>query len=559
MSNFVIPPVPAETRNHSLNDILTDNDFFGNSTLTGITITQSKALELAPYFEAVDIISGDIAKLPFKTYRRIPDTDNGREVAVNSPSFRLLNRRPNDAMTPFVFMKSMAADAIQGNAYAFIAKDQAGSPRELIKLDPFNTTPVRIQEKDRNGLVTMRLWYMTTTDSGQQVWMEENEVLHIKGLSPDGLVGYSVWDKARQSLGIAYASQAYGAKFFANDASPTVALEVPTKLGQEARDNLRKSWNDKHSGQNNFHKTAVLEEGVTLKQYGINAKDAQLLETRRFSVTEIAGWFRLPPHKLGDDARISYNSLEQENQSYLDTCLDHWLVAFEQEFMRKLLTPSQQSSGSMFIEANREALLRIDSTTKWNTFSIGVNNGILSRNEVRAKLNMNPVEGLDDYTIPLNLGVVGEDEEGTDESIDQIGDSDPAPEETPLDEEVEDDVTVPDEEGDEASRAMMGATLDRIVKRWTSMMVKTMNSKKHKSPDKAYEAYRNDLARAQGNVQEELGPFCKAANIDEREATLSLIVRYDDILVQTRDMNPEKAAETLQNKVIQQTLDNLGV
>tara|TARA_R110002020_G_scaffold451901_1_gene666123 strand:- start:14161 stop:15954 length:1794 start_codon:yes stop_codon:yes gene_type:complete len=578
------PAPQVESRYSSLDEVY-GQDVFGNSTLTGEAMSQQKALQLVPYYQGLDIISGDIAKLPFNVYRRIPDQANGRELAINSPAYRMLRRAPNAEMTPFVWFKTMMYDAVQGNGYSFIVRDAVGSVTELIKLDASSTTAVKVDGE---------LWYYTTTKQGRQVWMQANEVIHFMGLSPDGMSGYNLWDKMRQSLGLSYSAQAYGAKFFANDASSGNVLISPKTLSPEARKNLRDSWERLQKGQDNWHKTAILEDGVELKQINLQAKDAQLLDTRKFSIREIAGMLRIPPHKLGDDSRVSYSSLEQENQSYLDTCLDPWLVMAEQELTKKLLTESQRKSGSVFIEANRNALLRIDSANKWTIYNTAVNNGLLSRNEARAKENLNAIEGLDIYTYPMNLQTVGDTkEEGTEESIDQIGDTegDDIPSDADPDglnegepgegAEVDQDsrgldvdalaqavaklITIPAPDLDAISRSskkcyrdMMKATIDRIVKRWGSMLVKTMNSKKHKDQDAAVLAYRNDLAKAQANLSDELKPYCNAAGIDVAETGYALIHAYDNRAEVYQNLTSEDLAERLTD-IADLTLASLGV
>jgi len=499
-------------RNLTLEQVIASNDVFGNATLSGVNMTTDKALQLSPYWEAIDIISGDIAKLPFNTFKRIPGTDNGRELAVNAPAFRLLRRSPNPNMTPFVFIKAMAADAVQGNAFAFIAKDRSGTPAELIKLDRHSTTAFKV-----NG----KIEYVTTTSTGRKVFMDEDEVIHIKGMSPDGIMGYDLLDKAKQTTGIAFSAQAYGAKFFANDASGHVVIEVPGKMSPEAKKNLKDSWERMHQGMDNFHKTAVLENGAKITQMAINAKDAQLLETREFSIGDIAGFFRMPPHKLGDDAKVSFSSLESENQSYLDTCLDPWLVSFEQEFIKKLLTPVQRASGSLFIEANRNVLLRVDSSTKWDTYVKAISNGIMSRNEVRARENLNPVDGLDEYTIQVNMQPIA-----TDDPDNPISTNQPQPNlDTGL---IDDETTITEDQ-----RAMIEATFSRILKRWVSMRDKNASSSKFKTVEQAREALIEQVTEAQKSTQSELEPYCRSCGLDPNTVSESLNTNFNKHLHNT--------------------------
>lgn len=512
-----------------------DADLYGGENLSGVDITQNKALEMSAYWAAVDIISGDIAKLPFQVFKNIGSED-GREVAKTSPAWRLLERSPNKEMTPFVFKKALAFDAVQGNGYAFVSRDNSGSPSGLIKLSASSTNAVWVTDKNGNK----DLWYVTTTSGGHTVWMAANEVIHIKGMSLDGITGMTVWDQAKQSLGLAYSAQGFGAKFFANNGSGGVIIQVPTKMSEAARDNLRNSWNSKHASMTNSHRTAVLEEGVTIEQFKMNANDAQLLSTREFSIVDIANWFRMPAHKLGSATRTSYSSLEAENQSYLDTCLDPWLVSFEQEFMQKLLTPAQLTSGNVIIEADRSVLLRADSKTRMENDVKGVSNGIFTRNEVRVKRNLNPIEGLDVITIPLNLSGVTADE--TDETEAEGPDAETEP------------VATEGDDGTEANRAMLRATFDRVVRRWSSMYVKTARSDKHKDP---IEIHIGDLVKQEESFAQELLPYCRAAGVDYLQACNALRELYIDNLDSRVD--PETTAQEIRANVAQDTIEKLGV
>jgi len=183
----------------------------------------------------------------------------------------------------------------------------------------------------------------------------------------------------------------------------------------------------------------------------------------------------------------------------------------------------------------------------------------MSRNEVRAKENLNPVEGLDGYTVPLNLqDVTADEEEGTDESIDLIGTTGPDQDETPLDESLEDDETVPDEDSRQAQRDMMKATLDRIMKRWASMYERTMTSKKHKDNDAAFRAFSNDIFTAYENVEKELEPYCRAAGIDANTLSKKTIKIFDRYANEYREDPPHILALIMKSQLSDAVMHSLG-
>lgn len=366
-------------------------------TSTGVRVSRRTTLGYSPFWRGVNLISRDVAKLPLFVYKRVGD---GKERDANHPAYAVLRNKPNAEMTSFIFRQVLQSHAlIEGNGYAFIDRDGAGNPMELIPLDPTATYPVR-----ENG----RLWYVTQV--GQKLRkLDPSNVLHIKGLGYDGLVGYSIIHMARESIGLGVALRDYGSRFFRANARPGVVLEHPAKISNEAAKRIRDSWNEMHSGLDNAHKTAILEEGMKLTVMSINAKDSQLLESRQFEIREIANWFGVPPHKLGDTTRTAFASLEQENQSYLDDALDPWLVVWEEECREKLLSEREKESDSHTVEFLRQALVRANLKDRGAFYNTALQGGWMNRDEIRARESMNPLpngEGQKFYT-PLNVTTDG--------------------------------------------------------------------------------------------------------------------------------------------------------
>ena len=370
----------------------------GGRTSSGLTVNTRTAMTYAAVWRAVSLIARDVAKVPLLTYER--RTGGGRERAIDHPAFRLLRRKPNEAMTAFWFWQSaMAHVQLRGNAYIFIRRDGTGVPEEIILLPPDQTYPVKA-----NGI----LFYVTRKDGGELVRLSGNDVIHLRGLGYDGLVGYSVIEFAKDSLGLGLAAQRHASVFFKNSGRVAVVLETTGTLDEESRENLRKSWERMYTGVDNAHRTAVLEDGVTAKHLSLTQKDAQWIELRQFEIREVANWFGVPPHKLGDPSKVSYNSLEQENQSYLNEALDGWMGMIEQEVREKLLTRAELDRDTHFCEYLRVALLRADTQARNAAYEIQRRNGIITANEWRSRENMNPVDAPygDAFLVPLNVGSV---------------------------------------------------------------------------------------------------------------------------------------------------------
>ena len=358
--------------------------FGGGAGASGQVINAETALEYPAVYRGVALLSADVAKIPLIVYRRGPD-GVGKERATSHPAYRLLRYKANEFQTANTFREMMQAQVLLwGNAYAFIERHPSGAPKALLPLDPAMTQPIRIDG---------RVWYEHVA-SGSRVLIPWTNVFHLRGLpsrSTGGLAGVSVVQKAKESLGLGLAAIKFGARFFANDASPRTVLETPGKLKPEARINLRESWERMHRGVGNSHRTAILEQGLKLNAFSVHPEDAQLLQTREHEIrATVANFLGLPPHMLGDNSRTSFSSLESETQSYLDRSLDPWLLKWEFEAWDKLLTDRQQRADTHVIEFLRAALIRADLKGRFGAYQIALNNGILNLDEVMSSVSLCP-------------------------------------------------------------------------------------------------------------------------------------------------------------------------
>mgnify|MGYP001580167780 CR=1 FL=1 len=375
-------------------------DALGSSkTSAGIRINSRTCLRYSAFWRGVNLIAASVAKIPCFVYKRI---ENGKEQDRTHFAHKLIWRKPNLEMTADVYRKTLMGHVlIRGNHYSYIFRRGDGTPTELIPLDPERTWPVR-----ENG----NLLYVTEIRRGldtesiveKRKLLPEN-VLHVKGLGYDGLMGYDVLEFARNSLGLGMAAEDFGARYFRNNAEPSVVIETPKSLSPKARAEFKQDWNAMHQGLENSHKLALLQEGATIKPFSLNARQSQLIETREFELKAIANWLGIPVHKVGHDARTSYNSIEQENQAFLDESIDPWLYTIECEFYDKLLTEQQKDDEEYTIEFQRNAFVRADIVARFQAYQTAIQYGIMNRNEVRAKENLNPVEGGDEFILPANI------------------------------------------------------------------------------------------------------------------------------------------------------------
>lgn len=369
---------------------LSNYDEWSNSGVgisgAGIQINRDVALTYSPVWRAVNLISKDVAKLPLYVYKRTPD---GKEKYPAHPAFNLLRHKPNEFSNAFVLKMVMTTDVLlNGNGYAFINRQGDGLALGLYRLDPDCTYPVI-----KGG----KLWYNYELPNQKEQTFPADSVFHLRGIGWDTCQGYSLLSKARESIGLGLALQDYGSTFFKNNAKPDIALKHPGQLSDQAMRHLRESWLREHGGPKRAHRPAILEEGMDIKELSINAKDSQLIEQRDFEVKEVARWFGIPPHKLGNTDNTSYASLEQENLAYLYECLDPWLVAWEEECRDKLLSEQEKDEDSAFFEFDRNELVRADIRTRYAAYDMALKDGWMSKNEVRDAESLNKIEGGDEY------------------------------------------------------------------------------------------------------------------------------------------------------------------
>lgn len=359
-------------------------NFYFGGTSSGKCVNERTSLQITAVYTCIRVIAEAIAGLPLHLYK---SKSEGKEKAKTHPLYSILHDEPNPEMTSFVFRETLMGHLLlYGNAYAQIIRNGRGDVMGLYPLMP-NKMQV---DRASNG----EIYYTYILGSGDSpeiksnktnvVYLRRSDVLHIPGLGYDGIVGYSPIALAKNTIGMAIACEEYGAKFFANDASPSGILEHPGILNDPEK--LRKSWNEMFSGSGNSHKIAVLEEGLQFKNISVSPNEAQFLETRQFQLNEIARIFRVPPHMVGDLERSTFSNIEEQSLEFVKYTLAPWISRWEQSLKKALLNESEKKD--YFIQFNVDGLLRGDYQSRMNGYSIGIQNGFLSVNDVRSFENM---------------------------------------------------------------------------------------------------------------------------------------------------------------------------
>jgi HK97 family phage portal protein len=366
--------------------------FGGGPTLSGIRVTEDSAMSFSAVWSAVTMISDDIASLPLHLYKRLPN--GGKDRFEDHQLYRLLHDAPNPEMDSMVFRRTMQAHALMWqNAYAEIERDQANRPIAMWPL-----VPERVSVFRQAG----RLRYRVQNPSGGEVLIDPEDMIHLVGQSHDGTVGCSLIEKARESLALGLAAEKFGATFFGNGSAVGGVISYegprPTEMSDK---NYRESLEVRHQGVERAHKLLALYNGAKYARTIIPPNEGQFNETRIFQIREVARWFKMPPHRLGDLADATYSNVEQMDAAYLSACIRPWLVLWQQQLSRKLIARSERMQ--QFIEHDTHGFLSVDAAGRAALYPAEFNVGALTPNEIRGYENRDPLDGGDRAYIQRNM------------------------------------------------------------------------------------------------------------------------------------------------------------
>lgn len=364
-----------------------------NAQGSGITVSPQNALGVSAVYACVFIIAKAMGWLPCHVIQKDGRNTN---VVTGTTLSRLLSRKPNTYQTSFVFRLQMVAQMLLwGNAYAEIQRDiRTGAPVGLFPIPAWEVTP-----KLENGVKSF--WV-------RGIRLANEDVFHLQAPGFDGVRGLSPIRQHKMTIGMSLEALSFGEQFYRNGTKLAGAIEHPHKLSPEAAANLRLSWTNTYSGKANAGKVAILEEGMKFNPFTMPMDDAQYVETRKFSVSDIARIYGVPPHKIGDLERATFSNIEHQAIEYVNDCLMPFLVQFEQEAEDKLLTEDQLDQGFQ-CRHNIKALLRGDIKAQMEAIKVGRETGLYSVNDALELLDRNPIEdeGGDERIRPMNFVPLG--------------------------------------------------------------------------------------------------------------------------------------------------------
>jgi len=376
--------------------------FLFGGTTSGKNVNEHTAMQTTAVYACVRILAEAVAGLPLHVYR-YKQNSGGKERLAGHSLYRLLHDAPNPEMTSFIFRETLMSHLLLwGNAYAQIIRDGRGQVLGLYPLLPNRMDVSRAPGGELIYTYRRDMSENRLRPEAGTVTLRQDEVLHIPGLGFDGLVGYSPIAMSKNAIGMALATEEYGAAFFANGAQPGGVLEHPGVIKDPQR--VKDSWNSAYQGSGNAHRVAVLEEGMKFHTIGIPPEQAQFLQTRKFQINEIARIFRVPPHMVADLDKSSFSNIEQQSLEFVKYTLDPWVVRWEQALQQSLLLPSEKTA--LFIKFNLDGLLRGDYQSRMTGYATARQNGWMSANDIRELEDMNRIpaeEGGDLYLVNGNM------------------------------------------------------------------------------------------------------------------------------------------------------------
>ena len=359
---------------------------------TGVYVDEQTALQYTALWRCVNLISQAMGSLGIGLFRR----EGSNRVALTGDPLRwLLAGQPCPDMPAFLFREQLTAHVLTwGNGFAEIERNRAGRPVALWPLTPDRVTP----ERDESG----RVYYIVQNAGAQPTTLESTDVFHLRGLSFDGLCGYSPVRLFKNAIGLGVATERYGGAYFGNGSRPGGVLTTDKEVSPETRTKLREDWEAMHRGSDNAGKVAILEDGLKWESVGLPNDVSQFMETRKFQVTELARIYGVPPHKVADLERSTNNNIEHQGIEFVTDGLMPWAKRWEGEADAKLLGRDRMLAGD-YVRLNLDSLMRGDSTQRSTFYRSMRDVGAYSVNEIRELEDRDPVEGGDLRLVPMNM------------------------------------------------------------------------------------------------------------------------------------------------------------
>ena len=350
------------------------------------TYKTSQSLALSAVYRCVEVITNGVASLPVKLYRT---DEKGFKYEIHNNLSFILSKKPTGKINAFTFYKLIVKDILlMGNAYALILRDERGKVVGLEYIQAGLVSPI-----DKGD----RIEYQVTGIKG---FVRQEDILHWMNYTESGIYGISVLTHARRTLGIADYGENASENFYKSGGCTTGFLKFDGPSSGKQREEILSAWNQATGGvRNQPNGIPVLPANVNYTQLSVNPADAQLLESREFSIVEICRFFGVSPTKCFDLTHASYNNSEMAELAFLNDTLRPLLTKIEMEMETKLFKPEEGYD----IKFDVSELLRTDKKSQAEYFTKLFNLGVLSPNDIRKELDMDEIEGGDIHCAQINL------------------------------------------------------------------------------------------------------------------------------------------------------------
>jgi HK97 family phage portal protein len=357
-------------------------------TTARINVTPDNAMAVGAYFSCIKVIAETMASMDLEVITKV-----GKVSRVNTkhPNYWLLHAEPSPYYNRFEWVQGMVMWACSwGNGYSEIVRDRFANAIEFKLLESYNVT-AKLTERGK-----LFYEYDEPTTGRKRVILSEN-IIHLKNIGANGIIGLSTAQIQREALGNALAKLQHEGAFYSNGAKASGVLMTPGTFGAKEHKNLQGSFDKATEGAKNRFKTIILEEGVKYQQLTIPQNDAQFLESKKFDRSEICGWFRVPPHKIGDLEKANYSNIEQQDRSFAKDVAVPWATRFQQELDRKLFF--EEERGRDMSQFNLDDLIKGDIKTRYEVYGQAVQWGILKPTEPREQegWEMEGTEAIDKF------------------------------------------------------------------------------------------------------------------------------------------------------------------
>jgi len=363
----------------------------GTAGASGVAVTNATSMNMSAVWNALTLISETMSTVPLQVFKR---TDEGRELFTEHPMYSILHDRANRMESAQAFREKFVWNMeMCGIGIAQKLKDQNGQIKELWNINPEQCTDIKLDEGSRLQFLINGKWY------------SQSDIFYCYGPGQDGLTPRGRIKVARESIGLGLASQEYGERFFGQGTHSGGFLthDGPKPLSDIAYNRLKTELNAQYEGLSNAHKLILLEEGMKFTQAGMSNEDSQFLETRKFQISEIARFFNVKSHMLGDLERATFSNIEHMGIEAVMYCWRPRAVRLQQAMDMQLLSPLERDT--VYIEHNLEGLKQGDLASQVNSWHLLIQDGVVNANEIRAKMNMNnqPGQQGEIYFKPLNM------------------------------------------------------------------------------------------------------------------------------------------------------------